>query len=166
MSFVHLEICADLSAADLEKALGSRDLCAALLRRMSTISAPNTGVPAVVSVFAALASMACDWIDGDLAIELEERDDRTNVMVMTELGAGMRERLFQPFVLAAPLAEIATAIEQSPALVGCLVVRRVSWKRLHLVAAAEVRKSTMPPRIGISDASMWLVGAREPGDET
>ena len=86
---MHLEICGDLTAADLEKALGSRDLCAALLRRMSTISAPNTGVPAVVSVFAALGSAACDWIDGDLAIEMEERDERTNVMVMTELGAGI-----------------------------------------------------------------------------
>ena len=162
---MHLEICADLSAADLEKALGSRDLCAALLRRMSTISAPNTGVPAVVSVFAALASMACDWIDGDLAIELEEREERTNVMVMTELGAGMRERLFQPFVLGAPLAEIASAIEHTPALVGGLVVKRVSWKRLHLVAAAEVRKSTMPPRIGISDASMWMLARGKTDDD-
>lgn len=162
---MHLEICADLSAADLEKALGSRDLCAALLRRMSTISAPSTGVPAVVSVFAALASVACDWIDGDLAIEMEERDERTHVMVLTELGAGMRERVFQPFVLGAPLAEIATAIDQTPALVGGLLVKRISWKRLHLVAAAEVRKSTMPPRIGISDASMWMLARGKTDDE-
>lgn len=162
---MHLEICGDLSAADLEKALGSRDLCAALLRRMSTISAPNTGVAAVVSVFAALGSMACDWIDGDLAIELEERDERTTVMVMTELGAGMRERLFQPFILAAPLAEISGAIEQTPALVGGLAVKRVSWKRLQLVAAAEVRKSTVPPRIGISDASIWMLARAKPDEE-
>ncbi len=155
--FEHLQRCGQLGQADLETALESRENCRQLLDRMSAVSAPDTGVAAVLSVFALMASSACDWLDGDLVIELVEENDVTNVRVMTDLGGGMREKVFSPFVLKAPLAEIGKAIEVAPQLVGALTVKRVSWRRIHLDVNAEKRRSTVPPKIGVSDASMWML---------
>ncbi|HEY8072814.1 MAG TPA: hypothetical protein VIF62_01860, partial [Labilithrix sp.] len=87
--FGHLQRCGQLGQAELEAALVSRDACRQLLDRMSAISAPDTGAAAVLSVFASMASSACDWLDGDLVIELVEENDVTNVRVMTDLGGGM-----------------------------------------------------------------------------
>ena len=77
--------------------------------------------------------------------------------VMTELGAGMRERLVPPSVLKAPLAEIASLLSEKPDLVGALNVKRRSWKRITLDASEQVRRSTRPPRI--SEASLVAIRA-------
>ena len=158
MHFAHLERCGQLGQGDLESAVTSREDCERLLTRMSEVSAPDTGGAAVLSVFAALASTACDWLDGDLVIEMVEDDDAITVNVQTDLGGDMREKVFRrPFVLRMPLAEINAAVERTPDLLGALKLRRISWKRLALSANQEVRSSTMPPRIGTSDASVWML---------
>lgn len=157
MAFEHLSRCGDLAQADLEAASESRATCGELLARMAAIAAPDTGVAAVVSVFAALASAACDWIDGDLFIELADEDDVTTVRVMTDLGGGMREGLFKPFTLRAPLTEITAAIDRTPGLTGGLSVRKVSWRRIVLAVTEQVRRSTLPPRIGVSEESLWML---------
>lgn len=157
-TFDHLERCGDLSQEDLETAVESREGCAALLARMSAISAPGTGVPAVLTLCAALASEACGWLDGELVIDLEEGDDTTTMRVLTDLGSGMREKVFRnPFVFRVALSEIESAIERTPGLLGSLAMRRISWKRISLGATEDVRRSTMPPRIGASDESTWLL---------
>jgi hypothetical protein len=156
--FEHLTRCGQLGQADLEAALASREACQALLDRMVEIAAPESGVPAVLTVFASLASAACNWLDGDLVIELvEDGDATTAVSVMTDLGAGMREKAFAPFVFRVSLAELVDAIDKAPILVGALNVKKVSWRRLLLEANAETRRSTMPPKIGVSDASLWML---------
>src|SRR5688572_25709807 len=135
MGFGHLERCGDLSEADIVRAASSRAECGALLARMAEISAPATGAAASLSVFAVLASTACDWLDGDLVVELYEEQEATIARVMTELGDGMRERVFQPLKFNAPLAEWNAAIERNPDIVGSLSVQKVSWRRLHLRVA-------------------------------
>lgn len=158
MRFSHLEQCGQLGQGDLETALGSRADCEALLTRMSEIAVPDTGAAAVLSVFAALASAACDWLDGDLVIEMVEDDEVTTMSVLTDLGGDMREKVFKrPFVLRIPLAEISAAVERTPDILGSLKLRRISWRRVALSANEEVRRSTMPPRIGGSDASAWML---------
>ena len=157
MRFSHLEQCGQLSQPDLETAVTSRDDCAALLARMSEISARDTGVAAVLSVFAALASGACDWLDGDLVIELLEDDEVTSVNVLTDLGGNMREKVFRPFSMSVPLDEITSAIDRTPSILGALKLRRISWRRIVLSANEELRRSTMPPRIGASEASSWML---------
>ena len=157
MRFSHLEQCGQLAQPDLETAVTSRDDCAALLARMSEISARDTGAAAVLSVFAALASAACDWLDGDLVIEMIEDDEVAVVSVMTDLGGNMRESVFRPFSMNVPLEEIITAIDRTPTILGALKLRRISWRRIVLSANEELRRSTMPPRIGASEASSWML---------
>ncbi len=157
MGFSHLLRCADLAGPDLELAAGAREECSALLTRMSEIAVPSTGAAAVLSVFAALASTACGWLDGDLVIELVEEDDITTVRLMTDLGGGLREKVFHPFKLRVPLAEMTSAVERTPAILGSLNLQKISWKRISLLASEQVRRSTMPPRIGVSGESMWML---------
>ncbi len=165
MGFGHLERCGDLSEEDLARAAESRAECTELLKRMAAISEPSTGAAASLSVFAALASSACDWLDGDLVVELcEEEEDVTVVRVMTELGDGLRERAVAPVKLNAPLSEWIAAIERNPGIVGSLTVQKVSWRRIHLRVAEQVRRSTLPPKIQISDASIWIADARAAKD--
>lgn len=156
-SYDHLQRCGDLSTADLELACASREAFGELLDRLAAISAPNTGVASILIVLASLASSACDWVDGDLAVELISMDEHTEVGLMIELGAGMRERLFPPVRLQAPMAEITAALELKPDLIGALTVHRRSWKRVALGAIQRVRLSSLPPRI--SDESLFVVRA-------
>jgi len=155
--FEHLQRCGQLGQADLEAALESRENCQKLLDRMSAVSAPDTGAAAVLTVFASMASSACDWLDGDLVIELVEENDATKVRVMTDLGGGMREKVFAPFVMRVSLAEVAKAVELAPQLVGALSVNKVSWRRMLLEVNEQKRRSTVPPKIGVSDASIWML---------
>jgi hypothetical protein len=157
MPFSHLEQCGQLSQGDLEIAVNSREECAALLARMSEIAVRDSGAAAVLSVFAALASTACDWLDGDLVIEMVEDDEVTSVSVLTDLGGDMREKVFRPFLMKVPLSEMTAAIERTPDILGGLKLRKISWRRIALSANEEVRRSTMPPRIGASDASAWML---------
>jgi len=170
MSFSHLEKCAQLAQGDLELAIETREDCHALLLHMSAISAPKTGVAAVLSVFAALASAACDWLDGDLVIELVEEDDVTTIRVLTDLGRDLREKVFAPIPFRVALAEILAAVDGTPLLLGALKLHKISWKRVELLANEQVRRSTMPPRIGVSGEATWmldqLVASEKKGDKT
>src|SRR5256885_1653066 len=55
MGFGHLERCGQLDQADLEVAVGSRADCWELLSRMGEIAAPDTGVPAMLSMLDKMA---------------------------------------------------------------------------------------------------------------
>jgi hypothetical protein len=147
MRFSHLEQCGRLSQPDLEAAVTSRDECAALLARMSDIAVPGTGAAAVISVFAAIASDACDWLEGDLVVEMVEDDEVITVSAVTDLGGDTRQDVVSPFVLKVPLTEILAAIERTPKLVGTLKLRRISWRRIKLSTNEELARSNVPPRL-------------------
>jgi hypothetical protein len=146
-----------MTIEDADAACASREAFASLLDRLGHIAAPNTGAASILIALARLASNSCEWIDGDLAIELVDVDDTTEVGVMTELGAGMRERLFPPVRLRAPLSELTAALAAKPGLSGALSIHRRSWKRISLGANERIRVSSRPPRI--SDASLIAVRA-------
>ena len=156
--FDHLARCSDMKTEDADAACVSREAFASLLLRLEHVSAPNTGGASILLALSRLASRPSEWVDGDLAIELLDGDDCTVVDVMTELGAGMRERLLPPIRLRVPLSELTDALDANRGLAGALRVSRRSWKRVTLDATAPKRWSSRPPRI--SDTS--LVAVRPP----
>lgn len=86
--FSHIERCLDLQEQDIVEAIPSGAPTRALLARLSSLSAPNTGCAKVLLVFARMATTACGWIDGDLVIELVAKGDTTVVEAATDLGGG------------------------------------------------------------------------------
>lgn len=153
--FDHLTRCGDLTTVDLNLACKSHESFEELLKHLQQISAPDTGAASILLVLGALASSACDWVDGDLAIELADQNGVTEVAVMMELGMGMRERLFPPIRLRAPLSEITTALDEMPSLIGALTVSRRATKRITFGVSQPARMSSLPPRI--SDESLFVV---------
>ncbi len=142
----HVRRCVDLREADIAAAVRTRADVRALLAHLAACSAPDTGVAKVLLVFARMATTACDWIDGDLTIDLTATADRTTVETATDLGGGMRERLLPTLLLNAPLSELTRAIERVPHLIAPLVLRRgKSGLRVRLSASAAVRRTTLPP---------------------
>lgn len=155
--FTHLARCFDVGEADVAEAVSSRDAARSLLAHLGARSAPNTGVAKVLLVFARMATTACDWLDGDLHIELVGDDENTVVEALTELGGGLRERVFPPTSFHAPLAEFLRAIERVPHLIAPLAIRAKSARRISLAATAIVRRTSIPPPpVEISAESLFV----------
>jgi hypothetical protein len=153
----HIARCLDLREDDLAGAIGTRAATRELLERLSAVSAPNTGVAKALLVFARMATTACDWIDGDLGVDLVGDDEVTVVELSTDLGGGLRERVLAAVPFRAPLLEFARAIERVPHLIAPLVVKRQTPRRLTLAASAAVRKTTVPPPpIEIADENLFI----------
>jgi hypothetical protein len=153
----------DLGEADIKAAMASRDDARALLEHLAACAAPNTGGAKVLLVLARMATTACDWLDGDLAIDLRADGDVTRLDVATELGGGLRERVFPALVIGAPLAEFARAIERVPHMVAPLAIGGRSASRITLGATAAVRRTSIPPPpIEIAPDSLF-VGLPAPG---
>ena len=162
-SFTHIQRCDQVTEADIESACASRDVFEQLLTRYGEVSVPQTGAASILLVLARLASSACDWVDGDLSIELVDADDNAEVRIMTDLGVGMREMLFGAVVLKAPLSELTAAMTDRPEVLGALKIHRRSWKRVTLGATESVRRSTRPPRI--SEGSLFIANLVRPRDD-
>ncbi len=155
--FGHITRCFDLRDTDIAAAMAGRDSARALLAHLSAVSAPDTGVAKVLLVFARMATTACEWLDGDLAVEITGEGASTRVDVATELGGGLRERVLPPIELAAPMDELIRAIERVPHMIAPLVVASKSKTRIVLAATALVRKTSVPPPpIEISAESLFV----------
>jgi hypothetical protein len=153
----HITRCMDLSEADIVRAIVDREHTRALLSHLAACSAPNTGVAKALLVLARMATTACDWIDGDLAIDMAAVDGATRVNVATDLGGGLRERVFAPLVYRAPLEEFARAIERVAHMVAPLRIRAKTPQRITLGASAVARRTSMPPPpIEIAPESLFL----------
>lgn len=135
--FEHLARCADLTGQDIDAAARSQAICAALLERLAEVSQPDSGAASLLALFAHLASPACTWVEGHLAVELFEEDDGVRVRVLEDLGNGMRERVLPTVILRVELAEIVTAAEDIPQRLGDLRLDRVSARCVLLLAAPE-----------------------------
>ncbi len=141
----HIARCLDVQAQHVVEAVAGRESARALLEHLARVSAPDTGAAKVLLVFARMSTTACDWLDGDLTVDLAAEGAATRVDVTTDLGGGLRERVFPPLVLQAPLVEFTRAIERVPHMVAPLVVRASTTKRVVLAATALVRKTSIPP---------------------
>jgi len=155
--FAHIARCLDLQDQDVVEAVATRDATKALLAHLSTLSAPNTGVAKVLLLFARMATTACDWIEGGLAIDLVGDADVTVIETSTELGGGLRERLFAPPAFKAPLAEFVRAIDRVPHMVAPLVIRSKRARRIRLSVTEAIRRSTVaPPMVEIATNSLFM----------
>jgi hypothetical protein len=125
-----------LKARDLEAASRSQDQCAALLKRLSRAPSPGLS-PSLLTIFARLASPACRWLEGDVAIELFAEEDATRVRVLAELGAGQRERVLPAVTVPSILEDLTDIAERSPGLLGSLRLERVSSRCVLLVASSD-----------------------------
>jgi hypothetical protein len=144
--------CIHLSKVEIVRAAESSGDCRALLEHIARIAKPHDGAPLLLLLFARLATTACDWLDGDLVIEMEVLVPfTTRVTIATELGPGLRERVFPTFNLGVPVDEFARAVRRIPQMIEPLLVEMEST-RMVLRASERVRWSVMPPEIGLDEA--------------
>jgi hypothetical protein len=155
--FAHIAHGLDLQERDLAQALADRDATKALLTQLAEISAPNTGSAKVLVALARMATTACAWIDGDLSIDVVGDGEATVIEVATELGGGLRERIFAPMSFRVPIGEFARAIDRVPHMIIPLVIRARSQRRILLSATEVLRRTTAPPPpIEISSDSLFV----------
>jgi hypothetical protein len=142
--FAALERCAEITDDVVADAIASRAAMRALLARASEIARPMEGAARVLVAFARMATTACDWLDGDLRVEIAGDDEVCVVDVMSELGGGMRERVFPSFTLRVSLDEFVRAVRLVPRMVLPLKMQQREG-RLVFSATEAVRASTRPP---------------------
>ena len=153
----HIVRCLDLQERDIVGAITTRARTKALLAHLAAISAPDSGVAKALLVLSRIATTACDWIDGDLFLELVAAGDSTRVEAVTELGGGLRERVFPSMVFQAPLGEFGRAIARLSHMIAPLRVRTMSAQRITLGATEAARRTSLPPPpIEISADSLFL----------
>jgi hypothetical protein len=81
--------------------------------------------------------------------------DTTSIDTMSELGPGLRERVLPPVALPVPLREFVLALERFPHAILPLKPKKMTPRRIVLVANEETRTTTMPPpMIEISEESL------------
>ena len=157
MDYATLQKCTELRDAHIVHAVSSSDAMEALLARFAELAAPGKGAPIILAALARLGTTACDWIDGELRIELSGDNTQTKIAVSTSIGAGVREKLFADTVLRVPLAEFSRGIQRAPRLIQPLLVNETGH-RIVLTASQEVRKTSLPPpMIEIDPASFMAV---------
>jgi hypothetical protein len=162
-SFSHIRHCLDVTERDQLAALGDRDTARALLERLAKVSSPREGAPKVLIILARLAQEEVEWIEGMLRVELAESGEGTAIDVLCELGVGMRERVFPPFTMNAPLAEFTRVAESAPKSVAPLSIRSKSARKLVLKALwqdDDDKSSVLPPAVSIADESLYGGSAR------
>jgi hypothetical protein len=162
-NLAHIKRCLDVTDKDIAQAVETRESCKALLDQIAKVAAPNQGAPKLLLLLARMATTACDWVDGDLRIEMVGDGDVTVVETMSELGGGMKERVLPPFSMNVPLSEFVRAVERVPHMIAPLLTKAVSPRRVVFSASEEVRKTTVPPpRVEIGEASLYGAGAPRP----
>lgn len=129
----------------------------ALLARFSEIAGPGSGAPIILAALARMGTTACEWIDGELRIELSGNKTQTTISVSTSIGAGFREKLFSDTVLRVPLAEFSLGIARAPRLIEPLGVTETGT-RIVLTVSQDVRQTSLPPpMIRIDPTSLMVV---------
>lgn len=128
----------------------------ALLARFAQIAVPGKGAPIILAALARLGTTACDWIDGELRIEISGDADKTKIAVSTAIGAGFREKLFSDTVLRVPFEEFRRGIAKAPRLIEPLRVKD-SGKLIVLSATQEIRRTSLPPPMVQIDPASYMV---------
>jgi hypothetical protein len=144
-SFEHIQRCIALTDADVEEAISSREAAKALLHHMAEVAKPNEGAPKILLIFARMATTACDWLDGELRVELVGDGEISVFESLTELGGGLRERALPSFAVGVPLSEFVRAVERVPRLIEPLHVKTKTERRLVLVSSVERAARSLPP---------------------
>jgi hypothetical protein len=152
-----LKQCSELRDTHIVHAVSSSEAMEALLARFTEIAAPGKGAPIILAALARLATTACDWIDGELRIEISGDDEKTKIAVSTSIGAGFREKLFSDTTLRVPFDEFARGVTRAAKLIAPLAIKQ-SAKLIVLSATQEIRRTSLPPpMIQIDPASFMVV---------
>jgi hypothetical protein len=145
VDFSSLTSCTQLREVHIAQAATSSAAMRALLKRFAELATPGKGAPVIIAALARLGTTACDWIDGELRIEISGDASKTVIAVSSSLGAGFAEKVFPDSVLKVPLDEFKRFVERAdPKLLEPLTVLQ-NDRIIVLAVAAEVRKSTIPP---------------------
>lgn len=159
MKYAALEKCTELRDAHIVSAVSSSESMEALLSRFAEISSPGQGAPIILAALARLGTTACDWIDGELRVELSGDSTQTRIAVSTSIGAGFREKLFADTILRVPLEEFSRGITRAPRLIEPLLVKETG-KRIVLTVTQEIRKTSLPPPMVQIDPNSLMVVPR------
>jgi hypothetical protein len=149
---------------DVIAALLSRDECASLLQRIAGDASARAAARALLALVGRLASPACTWLEGDLAVELFEEDAGMKVRVMSELGAGLRERVLPAVTIALSLDDLLVIFEKRRYLTALLRLERVS-ARCALLLASPPDAAPMSTDFDISETSLSFGGASYAAEE-
>lgn len=152
----------ELRDAHIKEAVASSVSMEALLDRFAEIAAPGKGAPVILAALARMGTAACEWIDGELRIEITGDRAATKISCSSSIGAGFRERIFKDKTLPVPFEEFPRMIERVPKLIVPLSVKQTE-KRIVLSASSEIRKTTMPPpMVRIDESSLVNVTLPRP----
>jgi hypothetical protein len=150
-----LRHCTELRDAHIIEAVKSSDAMEALLTRFAEIAGPGKGGPVILAALARLGTTACDWIDGELRIDITGDAAQTKIAVSSSLGAGFREKCFSDTILRVPLEEFSRLLARSPKLIEPLQIAEHS-PRIVLTAPQEVRATSLPPPMVEIDAASLI----------
>lgn len=154
VDYATLRHCTELRDVHIIEAVQSSEGMEALLARFAEIADPGKGGPVILAALARLGTTACDWIDGELRIDISGDTAQTTIAVSSSLGAGFREKCFPDTTLRVPLEEFSRLLDRSPKLIEPLQITQRS-PRIVLTAPQEVRATSLPPpRIEIDAASL------------
>jgi hypothetical protein len=151
--YASLSRCSELPERDVIAALIAREEAAAILSRIAEMPPSARMSKAFLGLVGRLATPACAWLEGDLAVELFDEEGGTKVRVMSEIGAGLRERVLPIVVLAMPLADLVAAFEKRADLATFLRLERVS-SRCVFILASEQESVPMSTEFDISETSL------------
>jgi hypothetical protein len=158
--YAHITRCAELTEGDIVGALGDRRLSKVLLERLAKVARPGEGAPKVLHLLARMAGKEVDWIEGVLRVEIGAEGDGVVIDVLSDLGAGMQERLFPSLKMGAPFKEFARMAEHMPRTLEPLIVVKKATNRMVLEAPGEERLTSMPQAVAIADESLYRGGRR------
>lgn len=157
MDFSAVKQCMELRGTHIAHAVTSSEAMGALLARFAEIAGPGKGAPIILAALARLGTTACDWIDGELRIEISGDGAESKISASSSIGAGFREKLFGDTTLRVPLEEFSRGIARAPKLIVPLRVAE-NGKHIVLSASAEVRRTSLPPpMVTIDPASLMIV---------
>jgi hypothetical protein len=158
--YAHITRCAELTEGDIVGALGDRRLSKVLLERLAKVARAGEGAPKVLHLLARMAGKEVDWIEGVLRVEVLAEGDGVSIEVLTDLGAGMQERLFPSLKMGAPFKEFSRMVEHMPRTLEPLVVVKKATNRMVLEAPNGERLTSMPQAVAIADESLYRGGRR------
>jgi hypothetical protein len=162
--YAPLARCSEIPEKDVIAALVSRGECAALLQRIAADPSARSAARALLELVGRLATPACAWLEGELAVELFEENEGMKVRVMSELGAGLRERVLPAITIGLALDDLLVIFEKRRYLTALLRVERVS-SRCALLLASPLEAAPMSTDFDISETSLSFGGAGYAADD-
>lgn len=144
--FDDIKRCADISDAHVIRAVRTRVGMRDLLEHVMKIARPGEGGPKVLLAFARMASTSCDWLEGDLRVEITDDAGACAIDVLCDLGGGFRERVFPPFEMKIPIDEFMRSVRLVPRMIAPLNMQQRGDDRL-IFSAREIDESEPPPEL-------------------